>query len=89
MSTPQDPKELARQRALALELRDTRLKHRLARELEAARKRERRAADLLGLAEALDHSCVSQVDYILQPKATDVEGQDAPSEPAPTRTKIQ
>ena len=63
-----EAQELARQRALALDLRDARLSHRLEREREASRKRARRAADLLHLEEILSESGVSQVDYVLQPK---------------------
>jgi hypothetical protein len=99
MPSPQDPEELAqaqadaeelaRQRALALDIRDLRLNHRRERELEAARKRARRAADLLHLNEILAHSGVSQVDYVLHPKATEGEEQGAPSETLPKETKTR
>ena len=97
MSTIRDPEELAvalaeaeelsRQRALVLELQETRLLYRLERELEARRKRERRAADLLRLADALAHSDVGQRDYVLQPKETVIESEPDPHEPATKRVK--
>ena len=99
MSAPQAPKgqapdlldaeELARQRALALELRDTRLKHRIERELEMARRRERRAADLLRIADALNDSGVAQRDFVMHPRATRGEADPAPNEPAPKSTKAE
>jgi len=97
MTSPGDPKELAqtkadaeelaRQRALALDIRDLRLTRRRERELGAARKRARRAADLLHLDEILAHSGVAQIDYVLRPKATDTDEQSAASQPLPTETK--
>ena len=82
-----DAEELARQRVLALDIRDLRLTHRRERELAAARKRTRRSADLLHIDEILSHSGVSQVDYVLRPKATDTDEQSAASQPLPTETK--
>ena len=82
-----DAEELARQRALALEIRDMRLTHRRELKLEAARKRARRASDLLHIDEILSHSGVSQVDYVLRPKATEAGGLSAPKEAHPTETK--
>ena len=82
-----DAEELARQRALALDIRDLRLTNRRERELKVARKRASRAADLLHLNEILAHSGVSQVDYVLHPKATEGEEQGAPSETLPKETK--
>ena len=82
-----DAEELARQRALALDIRDMRLTHRRERELEAARKRARRAADLLHIDEILAHSGVSQVDYVLRPKATEAGETDAPQEAPSAETK--
>ena len=99
MSTPsdnQDPtvpladaQELARQRALALELRHARAAHQRERRREAMLRRTRRAADLLSLAESLAHSSVAQTDYILQPKQTRTESEPAPTKPAPETTKSQ
>jgi hypothetical protein len=82
-----DAEELARQRVLALDIRDMRLTNRRERELEGARKRARRAADLLHLEEILSHSGVSQVDYVLQPKATDAGAKSAPQEAPSAETK--
>ena len=82
-----DAEELARQRALALDIRDMRLTNRREQDLEAARKRARRAADLLHLDEVLSHSGVSQVDYVLRPKATESEGQESKADSLPTETK--
>ncbi len=82
-----DAEELARQLALALDLRDMRLTQRLERELEASRRRARRAADLLHLEEILSHSGVAQIDYVLRPKATEVEGQTAPQKTRSSETK--
>ena len=82
-----DAEELARQRGLALDLRDARLCHRLEREQQAALRRARRAADLLHLEEVLSESGVSQVDYVLQPKLTEAEGAAAPQEAQPTETQ--
>jgi len=82
-----DAEELARQRALALDIRDMRLTHRRERELEAARKRARRAADLLHIDEILAHSGVSQVDYVLRPKATEAGEKGAPQEAPSAETK--
>ena len=82
-----DAEELARQRGLALDLRDARLCHRLEREQEAARKRARRAADLLHLEEVLSESGVSQVDYVLRPKLTEAEAAGAPQSAQTTETQ--
>ena len=71
-----DAQELARQRALALELRDERISHQLKRELLSRRQRSRRAADLLRLADAIAQSHSKQRDYIIQPQET----ASAPSE---------
>jgi len=97
MPAPRDPKELpqalalaeelARQRGLALDLRDMRLTRRQERELKAAHKRARRATDLLHLEEILSHSGVSQVDYVLRPKLTEAGEKSAPQEARPTETK--
>ncbi len=99
MPTPRDPEEhqadvidaveLARQRALALELRDTRLRHRLEREQEVKRKRERRAADLLRLADALASSGVSERDFVIRPQGTGPEADTSPSVSAPKRAKTE
>ena len=82
-----DAEELARQRALALDIRDLRLTQRRERELAAARKRTRRSADLLHIDEILSHSGVSQVDYVLRPKATDAGAKSAPQEAPSAETK--
>ena len=82
-----DAEELARQRVLALDIRDMRLTHRRERELEGARKRARRVADLLHIEEILSHSGVSQVDYVLRPKGTDAGAKSAPQEAHSAETK--
>jgi len=99
MSAPREPKdqatdlidaeELARQRALALELRDIRLKNRIERDLETTRRRDRRAADLLRIADALNDSGVAQRDFVMHPRATKGEAEPAPKEPAPKSTKAE
>ncbi len=71
-----DAQELARQRALALDLRDERISHRLKSELIARHQRSRRAADLLRLSDAIAQSHSKQRDYIIQPQET----ASAPSE---------
>ena len=73
-----DAQELARQRALALELRDERISHRLKSQLIARRQRSRRAADLLRISDAIAQSHSEQRDYIIQPQ--EAETASAPSE---------
>ncbi len=73
-SALQDAQELARQRELALELRDERIRYRLKRDLLARRQRSRRAVDLLGLADAIAYSRTKQQDYILQPQEAETAG---------------
>ena len=82
-----DAQELARQRALALELRDERISHRMKRELIARRQRSRRAADLLRLADAIAHSHSNQRDYILQPREAETASGQAESHAAQETTK--
>jgi len=81
-----DAQELARQRGLALDLRDARLQHRLERALTAARHRSRRSADLLRLADAIADSRSTQRDYVLQPKELEASAK-AVSDATPERTK--
>ena len=80
-----DAQELARQRALALDLRDERISHRLKSELIARRQRSRRAADLLRLSDAIAQSHSIQRDYIIQPQET----AGAPSESRPVQETTQ
>ena len=68
LTTLEEAQELARQRELALELRDERNMQREEREISARRQRSRRAADLLQLADAIANSRVTQNDYVMQPR---------------------
>ena len=81
----EDAQELARQRALALDLRDERISHRLKSELIARDQRSRRAADLLRLSDAIAQSHSKQHDYIIQPQETT----GAPSENSPAQETTQ
>ena len=67
-TTLEEAQELARQRELALELRDERNRQREEREVSARRHRSRRAADLLRLADAIANSRAAQNDYVMQPR---------------------
>jgi hypothetical protein len=82
-----DAQELARQRALALELRDERISHRLKSELLSRRQRSRRAADLLRLADAIAHSYSKQHDYIMQPREVETASDTAEIPAAQETTK--
>ncbi len=82
-----DAQELARQRGLALELRDERIRHRLQSELLARRQRSRRAADLLRLSDAIAQSSSNQRDYIIQPREAETASGQIESPAAQETTK--
>lgn len=77
-----DAEDLARQRALALDLRDTRRAHLQNQRRTSMLRRARRAADLMRLADTLAHSGVGQTEFILQPKQGLSKAAPAPTEPA-------
>ena len=83
----EESQELARQRELALELRDERNRHREEREISARRHRSRRAADLLRLADAIASSRATQNDYVMQPRETGQPSTSKAQSPAQETTK--
>ncbi len=87
LPTLEDAQELARQRGLALELRDERVRHRQERELLSRRQRSRRAADLLRLADAIAHSSVAQKDYVMKPQEAEADSRAEAHSAAQETTK--
>jgi hypothetical protein len=86
-SALEEAQELARQRELALALRDERIRLRHQHELVARRQRSRRAADLLRLADAIAHSLSHQRDYVMQPREAETSNStlESPATPEPTQ----
>ena len=87
LTTLEEAQELARQRELALELRDERNMQREEREISARRQRSRRAADLLQLADAIANSRVTQNDYVMQPREAEQLSNSRAQSPAQETTK--
>ena len=86
-TTLEEAQELARQRELALELRDERNRQREEREISARRQRSRRAADLLQLADAIANSRATQNDYVMQPREAEQLSNSRAQSPAQETTK--
>ena len=87
LTTLEEAQELARQRELALELRDERNRQREEREISARRQRSRRAADLLQLADAIANSRATQNDYVMQPREAEQLSNSRAQSPAQETTK--
>lgn len=87
LTTLEEAQELARQRELALELRDERNRQREEREISARRQRSRRAADLLQLADAIANSRATQNDYVMQPREAEQLSDSRAQSPAQETTK--
>jgi hypothetical protein len=87
LTTLEEAQELARQRELALELRDERNRQREEREISARRQRSRRAADLLQLADAIANSRATQNDYVMQPREAEQLSSSRAQSPAQETTK--
>ena len=87
LTTLEEAQELARQRELALELRDERNMQREEREISARRQRSRRAADLLQLADAIANSRATQNDYVMQPREAEQLSNSRAQSPAQETTK--
>ena len=86
-TTLEEAQELARQRELALELRDERNRQREEREISARRQRSRRAADLLQLADAIANSRATHNDYVMQPREAEQLSNSRAQSPAQETTK--
>lgn len=86
-TTLEEAQELARQRELALELRDERNRQREEREISARLQRSRRAADLLQLADAIANSRATQNDYVMQPREAEQLSNSRAQSPAQETTK--
>ena len=87
LTTLEEAQELARQRELALELRDERNRQREEREISARRQRSRRSADLLQLADAIANSRATQNDYVMQPREAEQLSDSRAQSPAQETTK--